>query len=75
VQTGTLTSCQINVSSIFDSKWQTIAVPIPATYSCSDLSVTGCWVRLAFFYGAGSTPADTTSWTASIQGDPVRLVE
>ena len=75
VQNGALTSCQISVSSSFNAKWQTISVPIPASYACTDASNTGCWVRLEFNYGAGSNPSDTTSWTASIQGDPVRLVE
>jgi hypothetical protein len=32
-------------------------------------------VRLEFYYGSGSSPADTTSWSASVEGDPVRLVE
>jgi Putative Flp pilus-assembly TadE/G-like len=75
VQNGPLTSCQINVSSSFEAKWQTISVPISPTYTCDDGASTGCWLRLELFYGAGSSPADTTSWTASIQGDPVRLVE
>jgi Flp pilus assembly protein TadG len=75
VQNGTLSSCQINVSGSYNGQWQTISVPIPATYTCSDTSNTGCWVRLEFFYGSGSNPNDTTSWTASIEGDPVRLVE
>jgi hypothetical protein len=75
VQTGALSNCRINVSGSYNGQWQTISVPIPATYTCSDASSTGCWVRLEFFYGSGSTPNDTTSWTASIEGDPVRLVE
>ncbi len=75
VQIGPLNDCQINVSSSFNARWQTIAVPIPAGYSCTDASPTGCWVRLAFYYGSGSQPMDTTSWTASVIGDPVRLVE
>jgi hypothetical protein len=36
---------------------------------------TGCWVRLQYAYGSGNQPSDTTSWTAGIEGDPVRLVE
>jgi Flp pilus assembly protein TadG len=75
VVTTVLTGCRISVSSSYNAKWQTIGVPIPTTYSCTDSAPTGCWVRLEFFYGNGSSPADTTSWTASIQGDPVRLVE
>jgi hypothetical protein len=75
VQNGALSNCRINVSSSYNGQWQKISVPIPATYTCSDTSNTGCWVRLEFFYGSGSTPNDTTSWTASVEGDPVRLVE
>ena len=75
VATGSLTNCQISVSSSYNAKWQTISVPIPTNYSCTDGSPTGCWVRLEFYYGSGSSPADTTSWSASVEGDPVRLVE
>ena len=70
-----LSNCQISVNSSFNGKWQTISVPISSTYACTDLSTTGCWVRLQFNYGSGSNPMDTTSWTASIEGDPVRLVQ
>ena len=75
VTNGALTNCQISVSSSYNGKWQIIQIPIPPTYSCNDVPETGCWVRLEFFYGAGSSPLDTTSWMASIEGDPVRLVE
>ncbi|MBM6400953.1 hypothetical protein JQN70_11190 [Phycicoccus sp. MQZ13P-5] len=72
---GSLPTCQISVSSTYNGRWQTITVPIPSTYSCTDSSPTGCWVRLEFYYGPSSSPADTTSWTATLDGDPIRLVE
>ena len=75
VATGALTDCRISVSSSYNAKWQTISVPIPTGLLVHRRVPTGCWVRLEFFYGTGSSPADTTSWTASIEGDPVRLVE
>ncbi len=75
VTNGNLVDCTIPVSSAYQGRWQTISVPIPAGYSCDDSDTTGCWVRLEFFYGGGSQPADTTSWTASLGGDPIRLVE
>jgi hypothetical protein len=75
IGTGNLADCRISVNGTYNGKWEQISVPIPSGYSCSDASPTGCWVRLEFFYGPGSTPQDTTSWTASIEGDPVRLVE
>ncbi len=34
-----------------------------------------CWVRLTYTYGSNNQPSDTTSWEASLEGDPVRLVE
>ena len=36
---------------------------------------TACWVKLVYDYGASAAPTDITTWTASIEGDPVRLVE
>lgn len=75
VTAGSLPTCTISVSSIYNGRWQTITVPIPASYTCNDSAPSGCWVRLEFFYGPSSSPADTTSWNASLEGDPIRLVE
>jgi Flp pilus assembly protein TadG len=75
IGTGALTNCTISVDGSYNGKWETISVPVPSTYTCTDASSTGCWVRLQFFYGSGSTPADTFSVTANIDGDPVRLVQ
>jgi hypothetical protein len=72
---GTLTSCSFTASSSFNGHWESLAVPIPANFSCTDADYTQCWVRLRYNYGSGSLPTDVTSWTTSIQGDPVRLVE
>jgi Flp pilus assembly protein TadG len=72
---GTLTGCSFTANSSFNSRWESVAVPIPANYSCTDSDYTQCWVRLRYNYGSGSQPTDVTSWTTSIQGDPVRLVE
>lgn len=75
VVNGLLSSCSIVANSTFNGKWQTISVNIPSTYKCDDTDSTGCWVRLNYDYGTGAQPADTTSWQASVEGDPVRLVE
>ncbi|MGZ4687453.1 pilus assembly protein TadG-related protein [Oryzihumus sp.] len=72
---GTLSSCSITSNSSFNGKWETIAVPVPAGYTCADSDPTACWFKLQYAYGAGNQPSDTTSWTASLEGDPVRLVE
>lgn len=74
--TTTLTKCSIVASSTtHQGKWQDISVPIPTNYTCNDTLPTGCWVKLRYAYGPGAHPNDTTSWTAIIEGDPVRLVE
>lgn len=73
--TKALPDCSFDVSqSVNNGRWQNVAVPIPAAYTCTDSDPTKCWVMLKYDYGA-SNPADATSWTASIEGDPVRLVE
>ena len=69
-----LPTCSLSVNATYNGgRWQNIAVPIPSTYACSDALTTGCWVMLKYDYQGN--PADATSWTASIQGDPVRLVQ
>ena len=73
---GNLATCSISANSTtHQGKWQTISVPIPSNYTCNDSLATGCWVKLKYAYGAGNQPNDTTSWSANIEGDPVRLVE
>lgn len=73
----TLTDCSLTgvQSSTHNGKWQSIAVPIPANYTCDDADTTMCWVRLQYEYGSSTSPNDVTAWTAIIEGDPVRLVE
>jgi Flp pilus assembly protein TadG len=79
VVNGTLSSCSFTVaggsSNPFNGKNQFVSIPIPAAYTCVDTDPTKCWVRLKYVYGSGSAPNDVTSWEASIEGDPVRLVE
>jgi Flp pilus assembly protein TadG len=71
-----LTNCSLTVqTSTHNGKWQSVSVPIPSNYTCTDADTTKCWVRLQYDYGSGSAPTDVTAWTASIEGDPVRLVE
>jgi len=73
---GTLPTCEITAqNSTHNGRWQQIAVPIPSTYSCADRDPQKCWIKLRYSYGSGNQPSDTTSWVASLEGDPVRLVE
>ncbi|MCB0909355.1 MAG: hypothetical protein KDB63_19800 [Nocardioidaceae bacterium] len=78
VVTGNLTNCQLtNVSSSagYNGRSQTIKIPIPAGYTCHSTNVGGCWFRVQFSFPASGVPSDTTTWSALVSGDPVRLIE
>jgi hypothetical protein len=74
---GPLTNCQI--AGINSSGWngrsQLIRVPIPGNYTCDATSAGGCWFRVEVDFGGGSAVNDSTTWTAKIEGEPVRLIE
>jgi hypothetical protein len=78
--TATQSGCKINnVSSSgtpsYNGQWVTWQIPIPNTYDCNDAVALGCWVKLQFVYPAGTTVSDTTTWTAYILGEPVRIIQ
>lgn len=75
---GTLPACSLsNVSAGagYNGKLVQVTVPIPAGYSCLSSDPQGCWIRLRFTYPAGTNVTDTTTWSAKLEGDPVRLVQ
>lgn len=73
-QTLSLPSCSINIGSTWNRKGETVAVPIPSSYTCNYTSAGGCWFRLKVNFPGGKVQ-DTTTWTAYVSGDPVRLIE
>lgn len=76
--TGALTDCRItgiSSSAGWNGKSQQIRVPIPSTYTCNTSSAGGCWFRVEVDFGSGSSVNDSTTWTAKIEGEPVRLIE
>ena len=72
---GSLPGCSITTrASTHGGRWQIVRIPIPSDYSCSDdRDESKCWVRVRLSTTAAQ--ADTTTWAASLSGDPVRLVE
>lgn len=68
-------SCTFTASGTFNGKWQVVSIPIPKTYTCTDSDPNSCWFKLVYAYGQGNQPSDTTSWSAALDGNPVRLVE
>ena len=60
-------------SAQYDARIITLTLVVPTDYTCNTSVATGCWLKVKLdFTGA---PADTTTWSASLLGDPVRLVE
>lgn len=76
VVNGALANCQltgVSSGSGWNGKAQYIRIPIPATYTCTSSQAGGCWFRLQVSFP--STVNDTTTWTAQITGDPIRLIK
>jgi len=71
---STCTLSNINRSNGYNGQLMVVAVPVPADYDCDDTSPFGCWVRVSFIYPTGTGVTDTTTWTANLKGDPVRLI-
>ena len=72
---GDLPGCSVTTTYATNGgRWQTISIPVPSDYSCqSDEDQARCWVRINVT--APGAQRDITTWTATLEGDPVRLVE
>ena len=79
VTTSISAGCAFTVTagspSAFNGRYEVVKVPIPLGYSCNDNDSAACWVKLTYTYGSGSAPTDVTTWSAKLEGDPIRLVE
>ncbi len=63
-----------NVSNeTFNGQWVQMRIPIPYDHSCNYADPLGCWLRVNFAFPAAVQ--DTTTWTAQLTGDPVRLIQ
>lgn len=62
-------------SGQYNGRLVTVTVPIPSDYTCNVADPAGCWVRVQLSFSAGAQPQDTTTWSANVDGDPVRLVQ
>lgn len=55
--------------------WTTVDIVIPTTYSCSVGTSTDCWTKMTYALAGSGALLDTTTWSAQILGNPVRLVK
>ena len=77
---ATQSGCQITGvtntgSNNYNGQWVTWEIPIPGNYTCNEAAALGCWTKLQFVYPAGTSVNDTTTWSAYILGEPVRIIQ
>ena len=67
-------TCTLTVpNGYYNERIVTVDIPVPSSYSCNPSIATECWITVqANFPGAVN---DTTTWSAAILGNPIRLVE
>ena len=70
----TITGVTNTGANSYNGQWVTWEIPLPATYTCNAAEPLGCWTKLQFIYPAGTTVSDTTTWSAYILGEPVRII-
>ncbi len=72
--------CNVTVTKSSQPKWNgswvVFHIPIPGDYTCDEADFTKCWVKLQFALSdPGASYLDTTTWFATLSGNPVRLVK
>lgn len=67
-------TCTLTVpNSFYNERNVTVDVPIPENYNCDEDDPLGCWIKVRAQFGGPTS--DTTTWSAAILGNPIRLVE
>jgi Flp pilus assembly protein TadG len=59
---------------LYQGQLVTAQIALPSNYSCSPNPAIGCWFRVRMHYSPNARPIDSTTWTARLDGNPVRLV-
>jgi Flp pilus assembly protein TadG len=70
---STCTITNVSSGNGFNGRSVNVDIPIPSDYTCNDTVGTGCWIKVRAAFPAGVS--DTTTWSAAILGNPIRLVE
>lgn len=67
-------TCTLTVpNGYYNERTVTVDLPIPTDYTCNPAVATNCWFTIRAEFGGPTS--DTTTWSAAILGNPVRLVE
>lgn len=70
---STCTVENVSNNTGYNGQIATVDIPIPNDYDCDENVATGCWIKVRAAFPAGVS--DTTTWTAAILGNPIRLIE
>jgi Flp pilus assembly protein TadG len=76
--TGPSPTCSISGirnSAGWNGQFQEMTIPVPNDYWCNADDPFGCWWRLTTEFVGTSSVTDQTTWTAVLDGDPVRLID
>jgi Flp pilus assembly protein TadG len=75
--TGTsLSNCTATISHAKNDKSvESMSIPVPTDYNCSYANADGCWYQVIVTFPSGTDVSDITTWDATVEGDPVRLVK
>ena len=72
----TLTACTATISNAKNNaKVESMSIPLPGDYTCNYASAGGCWYKVIVTFPSGTDVSDITTWDATVEGDPVRLVQ
>ncbi len=66
-------TCSLKNVKDLNGRSITVDVPLPTNYTCPAATLTACWIKVRAAFPAGVS--DTTTWSAAILGNPIRLVE
>jgi Flp pilus assembly protein TadG len=70
-----LSSCTATISnSKNNAKVESMSIPVPTDYNCDYAKASGCWYQVVVTFPSGTDVSDITTWDATVEGDPVRLI-
>jgi hypothetical protein len=72
---ATVTGCTASnmTTGSYNNRITQVTMPMPSGYSCTVENPDSCWFKVRLSTTGGRTN-DTTTWSANVIGDPVRLV-
>jgi Flp pilus assembly protein TadG len=73
---ATLSNCTATISNTKNNaKVESMSIPVPTDYNCDYTTASGCWYRVIVTFPSGTDVSDITTWDATVEGDPVRLIK